>query len=103
MQTCVRGINMLFANSQAGQNLINRIESDIVVVSRSIEEAISGNDTLREPTKKPTEYDELWKNISQYGFHKAIKKVYGISWVKTLIVRYAKTAKSKIAKILQSN
>lgn len=102
-QTHIRGINMLFVNSQAGQGLISRIESDIVVVSRPIEEAVSGNDTLRKPTKKPTEYDELWKDISQHGFHKAIKEVYGISWARTLLVCHAKMAKAKVAKILRSN
>lgn len=102
-QTCIRGINMLFVNSQAGQDFISRIESDIVVVSRPIEEAVSGNDTLRGPTKKPTEYDELWKDINQHGFHKAIKEVYGISWVKTLLVCHTKSAKAKVAKILRSN
>ena len=99
-KTNIQGINLLFVNNDAGQGLIKTIEDDIEIYSRPIHEAINGNDTLREATHKPKEYDDLWLNIKKDGFHKAVKKVYGIDWRKSAINWRFKLVKSKIKKIL---
>ena len=100
-QTDIRGINLLFINTAAGEKLIETVKSDIMLMSRPIEEAISGNDTLRAPTQKPREYEELWKLINQDGFHKAIKTVYGINWRRNVLISYLKKTKSKAVNIMK--
>lgn len=95
-QTDVRGINMLFINSAKGQKLIKKNEPDIVMIPRPIEEAVNGNDTLREPTRMPVEYEEFWKLVHLKGFCRAVKEIYGIDWHINLILSYLRLLKTKI-------
>ena len=87
-KTAISGINMLFINTENGQQLIDSIASEIIMFPRNTEEAIRGNDTLYEPTHQPQEYDALWKEINKKGFYKALKSEYGISWWKGIISDY---------------
>ncbi|MCH5342494.1 MAG: Coenzyme F420 hydrogenase/dehydrogenase, beta subunit C-terminal domain [Acetatifactor sp.] len=100
-RTTVRGINMLFINTEAGKQIIQQIEPDIIMIPRPVQEAIEGNDTLKEPTSKPAEYEKLWKQINYQGFHRAIKVVYGIDWRKMILIWYAKAVRAKAAKVLR--
>jgi len=63
-QSSIRGINLILVNNDYGQELLDRLENDsIVKIERPIQDAVNGNDALREATKKPKEYEELWKCI----------------------------------------
>lgn len=53
-------INMLLVNSKKGEEILRQIPN-VVLKRRTLEEAIKGNDTLRQPTLKPELYAELFQ------------------------------------------
>lgn len=97
-QTSIQGINMLLVNTNNGKELIESIKENVVLIPRPFEEAKNGNDTLREATPMPLEYDELWNCIQQSGFHKAMRKVYGIDWRIRFIRSYLRELKDTTLK-----
>ena len=84
----LQGCNMILINNADGNVLFDLIKDRITYYKRNVSEAINGNSTLYESTKKEAEYDEFWKAIREVGFHKAVKKIYGINVKKRYI--YAK-------------
>ncbi len=89
-----KGLNMLFINSAKGQQLIDSVAKNVVMIERPAQEAIDGNEILCGPTIKEEEYDLLWTIINKHGFHKAAKEVYKSDWrkrfIKYKIKRYLK-------------
>ena len=94
------GINILLINSGRGQDLIDLVKNEIELIARPIEEAIGCNETLRNPTQKPDDYEELWQLINLQGFHKAIKMLYGIRSKRIILLNRVKQIASRIRKIL---
>lgn len=70
----LNGHNLLLAHTEKGESLLNAIRENIELYKRPYEEAVGGNDTLKAPTKKPTDRNEDIRRIKLYGFEKAIKK-----------------------------
>lgn len=85
----------------AGEELLRPVKKELAMIPRPIEETVLGNDTLREPTTKTKEYDELWNVINCEGFHKAMKKTYGIDWRKNIIVCYAEMIKTRLLMLIR--
>lgn len=77
-KSSVQGTNMVLVNNVIGQELFDNIQDETYYEERPIGEAINGNSTLHNSTKKEDEYEKLWNLIHEFGFHKAIKKVYGL-------------------------
>ena len=75
----IQGVNLVLVNSNKGKELLEEIRENITLIERPISEAINGNETLREATLEPEEYEELWKQITVNGFRRSIKKIYGYS------------------------
>ena len=90
----IQGINMVLINTDDGKNLINLVQTDIVLYKRPISEAINGNETLSKPTVKPVEYEKLWEQIINSNFHSSIKKIYGIDWRRNMLVGKLRSLKS---------
>ena len=51
-------INLLLVNTKKGNDLLKETPN-VFLKARMLEEAIDGNDTLKQPTKKPDYYDEF--------------------------------------------
>lgn len=95
-QSPVQGINMVFANNEDGKLLLSIVKDELVLIKRNIYEAINGNDTLKCPTIMEKEYDNLWEEIRNAGFHKAVNKVYKLNWKKRYIKSKMKLMYKKI-------
>ncbi len=102
----VPGMNMVLVNSQKGRDLFHKIEKRIVYIERDIKEAVQGNDTLKEPTEKPEEYDKIWNIIPEQGFDAAMKKIYKESefylYWKNKYIHYTQKCRGMIRMILKS-
>ena len=85
--------------------ILDAIKSEINLMSRPIEEAVAGNETLQYPTPKPEKYDFFWQNMKEYSFeesmHITFKKEYDtirINKIKYLIIAPLKFIKHRILK-----
>lgn len=72
----INGMNMVMINSQSGKELLQLVKDKIICYERDIDEAVHGNDTLKEPTEKPPEYEKVWSIIPEKGFGEVLKIVY---------------------------
>lgn len=70
----LNGTNLVIVHSNKGRRVWDEISNQIESYRRPIEEAIAGNDTLKEPTNCPSDRDEMIRLIREFGFEKAIKK-----------------------------
>lgn len=70
----LNGTNLVIIHSNKGHRAWDKISNLIVSYRRPIEEAIAGNDTLKEPTNCPSDRDEIVRLIRDIGFEKTIKK-----------------------------
>ena len=51
-------INLLMTNTEKGEALLKALPN-VVFRKRTLEEAVNGNDTLKQPTRKPTDYERF--------------------------------------------
>ena len=73
-----KGVNVLMVNnSEAGKELLELVKDKISIFPREHSEAVSGNDTLREPTQKPAGYEDFMRICNTDGLHTAIKRAFG--------------------------
>jgi len=101
----IQGMNMVLVNTNAGEKLLKDIDGKIQLFPRKLQEAITGNTTLKEPTKKEEEYESFWDAISDKGFFEAVKKIYGVDHRKQFLkekIKYLnRRVKSKIKSMLK--
>ncbi len=101
----LQGMNMVLVNSRKGRELFLKIKSRTVCFERDRQEAVRGNDTLKEPTEKPEEYDRLWRIIPEKGFDAAMKNVYGESefylYWKNRFIYYIQKCRGMIRMVLK--
>lgn len=100
-----KGVNLTLINTEKGKMILDAIKSEINLMSRPIEEAVAGNETLQYPTPKPEKYDFFWQNMKEYSFeesmHITFKKEYDtirINKIKYLIIAPLKFIKHRILK-----
>lgn len=80
------GCNLVLINSAAGASLFDAVKDRLEYYDRPLEEAVAGNTTLKEPTAKGEEYELFWDEVKRNGFHRAAKKVYGISFLRRYVI-----------------
>ena len=68
----MNGANLVLIHSDAGRNYWNAIKEKTEYYKRPFEEAMLGNDTLREPTFPPADRERLLSLIGSVGFEKAV-------------------------------
>ncbi len=90
------GCNFVLINSTTGEEMLSWIQDDIECYERPIEEAVRGNTTLQEPTAKVKDYERFWNEVNNSGFHKAAKKIYGISYLRRFFISNAKLRISRL-------
>jgi len=71
-----RGVNLILVNTSEGERLLNSVEDKVVLIKRPVSEAIQGNDTLREATQQPPEYEKLMKTMIEENFPHAYDCYY---------------------------
>lgn len=54
-----RGVNLVLLHTEKGGELLSLVKNDVTFIERPVQEAIAGNDTLKESTPKPFQYDLL--------------------------------------------
>lgn len=75
MRNTEKGISLVLVNNIKGKELFDSIQGRINYQERTIEEAISGNRSLKAPWKKNAVSDEFWKEYTQGdGMIKAFEK-----------------------------
>ncbi len=70
----LNGTNLVIVHSDKGRKVWEEIGDLIESYKRPIEEAIAGNDTLREPTNRPPDRDAFLSMVKKIGFEKAVRK-----------------------------
>lgn len=100
-KTPIRGISMIMVNTSNGEKLFSDIRNELVMFERPSVEAINGNDTLREATPMPMEYDEYWNLVNEKGFLKATKKMFKLDCNKHPIRFLYRKARCTAAKLLK--
>lgn len=69
----LNGTNLVLIHSEKGMAAWNNVKDEIEYYQRTLEEAINGNDTLREATPPPSDRSELLALIERKGFEKAVR------------------------------
>lgn len=100
-KTPIRGISMIMIDTSHGEKLFSNIRNELVVFERPSVEAINGNDTLREATPMPTEYEKYWNLINEKGFLKATKKMFKLDCNKHPIRFLYRKARCIAARLLK--
>lgn len=62
-----QGVNLVLLHTDKGKELLFMVKDDVTLIERPVQEAIAGNDTLKEPTPKPFQYDLLNKMFPIFG------------------------------------
>lgn len=68
----LNGTNVLIVHTAFGARCFESIKPRLELYKRDINEAIAGNDTLREPTPPPSDRNLILTNIRKYGFEKGV-------------------------------
>ena len=68
------GISLCLVNTDKGRMMLDTIKEECYFEERKIEEAISGNSQLRNPSVKNKQYEKFRKLYSKYGYRKASQK-----------------------------
>ncbi|MBE6381538.1 MAG: 4Fe-4S dicluster domain-containing protein [Lentisphaerae bacterium] len=68
----MNGMNLVLIHSGKGRTFWDTIKDKIEFYKRPFEEAIRGNDTLREPTLSPCDREMLLSLIENVGFERAV-------------------------------
>lgn len=68
----MNGSNLVLVHTEIGRKIWEELGGLVERYERPLEEAVAGNDTLREPTEAPSDRDELLGLIKKYGFEKAV-------------------------------
>ncbi len=72
-----KGISCILINSDKGMKLFNKIQGNIIFYKRTLDEAVAGNDQLRQPAVKDYKHDCIMKYIENGDtFDDAVYKIY---------------------------
>lgn len=84
-----KGVNLVLLNTGKGKQLFEAIAPEVNYLSRELNEAVNGNETLQRPTPLPDRYDLFWKVMNRYSFEKAMhiafRKEYRIIRIRRII------------------
>ena len=69
-----KGVSMVMANNQKGQNLIDLSKHRMETVERNVEEAIKSNQSILHSSPKPASRDSFYKDINSMTFDGMIKR-----------------------------
>lgn len=68
-----KGVNLVLLHTEKGRELLSQIKEKIVIFERNVQEAVNGNDTLKEPTHKPFQFDFLNLLFPLIGLKKSVQ------------------------------
>ncbi len=68
----MNGSNLVLVHSDKGRKVWEELDSLVEKYERPLEEAVAGNDTLREPTPAPSDRAELIRLVKKHGFEQAV-------------------------------
>ena len=71
-----QGISLILVNTEKGKNLLNKLNKKMVIINKTIQEAMKGNKCLNEPFKKNNLYDEFWKEYKENGYENVSAKYF---------------------------
>ena len=93
-----KGVSLVLINSEKGEELFEKIKSEILYKETKIEDSLQP--PLIAPFPEPKNRNEFWNEYEHKSFKKIAKKYgqYGIIWD---INKFAKRVKRKIAKIIK--
>lgn len=89
----MNGYNLIIVHSDKGYRLFDVVKNKLEYWSRNIEEAIAGNDTLHQPTRKPQSRHLVVMAMKVIGFEKSVWA--DVEWLKQWFRRYG-TPKIKL-------
>ena len=69
------GISLVLVNTKKGEKIFNECKNELFLEKRPIEEAIKGNEQLREPSKRNHKNKQFKEEYKKYGFIEAIKDI----------------------------
>lgn len=70
------GVSLCLINTDKGINIFNNIKNKLFFEKREISEAIAGNDQLRHPSIKNSDFNKFQELYLKYGFEYAINKCF---------------------------
>ena len=91
-----QGINVVIINNAKGGHIFDSIKESIKSIESPLAEAVAGNDTLREATRIPKEYDELWWEINSKGFVKGLDFYSQGEWERRFLQCLKETKEQKV-------
>lgn len=68
------GVSVALLNNEKGVRFFEEIKNKIFFEKRTVEEAVQGNDQLRHPIQKHSNYDLFLKLYSEKGLAEALEK-----------------------------
>lgn len=68
-----KGVNLVLLHTEKGRELLSQIKEKIVIFERNVQEAVNGNDTLKESTHKPFQFDFLNLLFPLIGLKKSVQ------------------------------
>lgn len=71
-----KGVNLVAINSQKGERLFENIKSQLYCERHNWNEAIGSNQSFKIPWKKPTQYEQFWKDYEDYTFDEMAAKYH---------------------------
>lgn len=76
------GVSVVLVCTKKGEMLIEKCKDEFKIDERPIDEAIEGNDQLRNPAKRNKKYYKFKKRYSKKGFNKAYDRTWPIICLK---------------------
>lgn len=69
-----KGVSAILISTNAGASLLNRSKKRLELYERSLDEVISGNQTLIRPAHRPTNRDTLYSDLLKENYENFIKR-----------------------------
>lgn len=69
-----RGTSLILANTVKGRALLSEAGSELILGTADLASALAGNPNLRQPSGRPPERDEFYRDLDALTFHQLVRK-----------------------------
>ena len=73
-QDTKNGVSIVLVNNEKGAHFLEEVKDKMFLEKRTVEEAVKGNDQLRQPSQKHPNHDKFLEIYSKNGIKEALEK-----------------------------
>ncbi len=97
-----KGISCIIINTSKGNDIVEKSKDKMVIIERTIEEVLRGNQTMLKPCKRPNSRDSIYKDIDNLKYEEFRQKYLSPSRKMKLVKIWREYVPSSIVKRIRT-